>query len=332
MKNFWQDIKRPFYLLAPMYDVTDEAFRQMFLRYGRPAVFFTEFVSADGLLSAGGRPKLLRELYFEPNEHPIVAQIFGADPAKILAAAELVRSLGFDGLDINMGCPDRAVVKQGAGGALINKPELARAILKAAKDGAGEMPVSIKTRIGFAKPEEYKIWLSEILAERPAMLAVHLRTVKEMSEVPAHWDLAQEISDLAKRCEVSLVLNGDVATFAEAEEKARQFRLDGVMIGRGAFGDPAFFTGRKLVPEKRLTALRDHIELFARLYLPGQTNQDLFGGHTKNFAVMKKHFKAYVSGWPKATALRRALMAEGTDPAKALDILKNEIARAHIEP
>src|SRR6266702_3665286 len=146
-KNFWEKLKKPFFVLAPMADVTDIAQRQMLVKYGKPDVLYTEFVSADGLANEKGRKVLIKDLRFEKNEHPIVAQIFGANPENIKKAAALVAELGFDGLDINMGCPDKAVIKQGAGSALIKNPKLAREIIRAAKEGAGSLPVSVKTRI-----------------------------------------------------------------------------------------------------------------------------------------------------------------------------------------
>ncbi|MCX6712980.1 MAG: tRNA-dihydrouridine synthase [Candidatus Vogelbacteria bacterium] len=312
MTNFWQKLKRPFMMLAPMYDVTDEAFRQMFVKYGKPDVFFTEFVSVDGLLSDAGRPKLLRELYFNKNEHPIVAQVFGSDPAKFREVAKLIAELGFDGLDINMGCPDKAVIKQGAGSALIRKPELAKKIILAAKEGAGRMSVSVKTRIGYSKIEEMETWLTAILEAEPAMLTVHLRTMKEMSKVPTHWELAEKVAELGKKFGVPVAGNGDVKSLTEAREKAAKYNLDGVMIGRGAFGNPAFFAGREMSREEKLLALVEHTNLFEQLYRPGKMNDKLFAGHTKNFAVLKKHFKAYVAGWSGATALRAKLMEAET--------------------
>lgn len=325
MKNFWQKLNKPFYMLAPMYDVTDEAFRQMFVKYDKPDVLFTEFVSVDGLLSDLGRAKLLRELYFQPNEHPIVAQVFGSDPAKFKEAAKLIASLGFDGMDINMGCPDKAVIKQGAGSALIKKPELAKAIIESAKEGAGEMPVSVKTRIGYSNVKEMEEWISAIISAKPAMLTVHLRTMKEMSGVPAHWELADRIVELAKGTEVLIAMNGDIENISEAKQKAEQYNLAGVMIGRGAFGNPAFFTGREMTQAEKLRALTEHLEIFSRLYLAGPENDKLFGGHTKNFAVMKKHYKAYVNGFAGATDLRVKLM-EADTPAEASRIISQHLA------
>ena len=226
--------------MAPMADVTDFAFRQMFAKYGAPDVFYTEFVSADGLASEEGRKFLSKELRFSENERPIVAQIFGAHPENIKIAAKLVADLGFDGLDINMGCPDKAVIKQGAGSALIRTPELAREVIRAAKEGAPNIPVSVKTRIGFNKIETEE-WISQIVAEKPDCLIVHGRTKKEMSEVDAHWDEIAKAAKIAREAGITVIGNGDVKSLEEGIAKAEEFGLDGIMVGRGIFGKPWFF-------------------------------------------------------------------------------------------
>lgn len=319
MSNFWQKLKKPFFSLAPMYDVTDEAFRQMFVRYGKPDVIYTEFVSADGLVSALGREKVSRELYFKKNEHPIVAQIFGSKPENIYEATKIIANLGFDGVEINMGCPDKTVIKQGAGSALIRTPDLAVEIIEAAKRGAasasslrrakaGPMPVSVKTRLGYYKPAEMTEWLTKILAAKPAALTVHLRTMKDMSKVPARWDLVDQIVTLAKNTGVPIIANGDIQNLTEAKVKAEKHNLDGVMIGRGVFGNPWFYTSIEPTKIEKLKALVEHTKLFEDLYCKGKTNDKLFNGHTKNFDVMKKHYRAYVKGFAGASELRTKLM------------------------
>jgi nifR3 family TIM-barrel protein len=337
-KNFWEELPRPFFALAPMYDVTDSAFRQMFIKCSRgegvrnatsnepacpvgrpevvfrtPFVLFTEFVSADGLASDGGRAKLLRELYFVPAEQPIVAQIFGSKPETIREAVKIIKELGFAGVDINMGCPDRAVEKQGSGSALIKNPQLAREIILAAKEVAGDMPVSVKTRIGYSKIDTEN-WARIILETRPSAVTFHLRTRKELSKVEAHWEEAEILGQLGKEYNIPVICNGDVANVEEGKELAKKYKIDGVMIGRGAFGKPWLFadeTVRSRISgslEKRLLTVVEHAQLFEELYLPGPTNDKLFAGHTKNFSVMRKHFKAYVTGFKRAMALRTRLM------------------------
>ncbi len=323
MKSFWEKLDKPFFCLAPMYDVTDAAYRAMFVKYGKlaspkpgeggPDVLFTEFVSADGLASAEGCPKLLRELYFTEAERPIVAQIFGSRPENIEKAAFLIKKLGFDGMDINMGCPDRAVEKQGAGAALIKNPALASEIISAAKAGAGKMPVSVKTRLGYNKIDTEK-WVARLLQEKPAAMTVHLRTRKEMSEAPAHWEEMLKIVAMAKEINVPVIGNGDIRDINDGWQKAEKYGCDGIMIGRGAFGRPWLFgdQGKPLLQglplEKRIEILLEHSHLFWKLYGQTKTNQKLFNGHQKNFAVMRKHFKAYITGFKGAKALRDKLM------------------------
>ncbi|MBI4215470.1 MAG: four helix bundle protein, partial [Parcubacteria group bacterium] len=165
--GFWSALPRPFFALAPMANVTDSAFRQMFVRYGKPDVLWTEFVSVDGLCSKEGRAALAPDLYFTPSERPIVLQIFGAKPDNFYKVGILARELGFDGVDINMGCPDDAVCRQGAGIALIKTPDLAQKIIRETKRGAGDLPVSVKTRIGYNKIE-YEPWILSLLSAEPA--------------------------------------------------------------------------------------------------------------------------------------------------------------------
>jgi len=289
---------------APMSGVTDEAFRQMFLRYGRPDVFWTEFVSADGLFSKG-RKYCLEILKFLPAEHPIVAQLFGSDPLYFKKAAEEIAKLGFDGIDINMGCPDNDIEKKGGGAALINNPKLAKEIIRAAKKGAAGIPVSVKTRIGYNKNQVTE-WIPALLEENIAAITVHLRTRKEMSGPPAHWELAQEILKLRDRIapETLILGNGDVKSFAEAHKLIKETGLDGVMIGRGLLGNPWFFSGRVPLLLERLDAVIEHAEIFDNLH-----KKDIGkNGCCKQFDSMKKHFHAYTKGFNGAKNLRESLM------------------------
>lgn len=304
MGNFWKKFNKhlgkgegkPFFVLAPMADVTDIAFRQMFVKYGKPDVLYTEFVSCDGLCSVG-RKILLNDLRFAENERPIVAQFFGAKPENFYQSAKMAAKLGFDGFDINMGCPDKAIVKQGAGAALMKNPKLAREIIRASKEGAGEMPVSVKTRIGFNKIETEN-WISEIVAEKPAAIIVHGRTKKEMSDVDAHWDEIAKAAKLAKEAGIVIVGNGDVKSREEGIEKAEKYGVDGIMVGRGAFGNPWFFNSdAEISIRQRLEAMIEHTKLF----------EDIMNG-VKNFNVMRKHYKAYASGFNGAKELRIKLM------------------------
>lgn len=304
---FWHNLKKPIICQAPLYDVTDAAFRQIIAKYSKPKgpdIFFTEFVSADGLMHPKGREKLLRELYYTEGERPIVAQLFTSRPEKMREAAKLCKELGFDGIDINMGCPDNTIEKQGCGANLIKHPELAKELIEAAKESG--LKVSVKTRLGYNHID--LDWIKFILGCKPVALTVHLRTRKEMSKVPAHWEVMPEIMKLAEGSGVIILGNGDVKTPVEAREKCIQYKCDGVMIGRGIFGNPWLYAETVPTKEDRIKVLLEHTKLFADMYLPGETNTKLFGGHIKSFAVMKKHFKAYIDNFPGAAELRSKLM------------------------
>ncbi len=292
-------------VLSPMANVTDAAFRRMFALCGKPDVFWTEFVSVEGLLSRG-KEKLLPDFWFTESERPIVAQIFGAKPEQFKEIGGMICELGFDGIDINMGCPDRGVERQGAGAALINNPKLAKEIIRALKRGAPDLPISVKTRIGYTK-SEISSWLPTLFEEDLAAVTIHLRTRKEMSNVPAHWELMREIIALRDRYAPNTLIlgNGDVGTLSEAKMRINESGADGVMIGRGIFGNPWFFSGSTPSLEERLTRMVEHTELFQELYKSNFTKEE---GRLKNFDVMKKHYKAYVAGFDGAKELRALLM------------------------
>ncbi len=300
--GFWKKLKKPIMATAPMANVTDEAFRQMLVAYGRPSVFWTEFVSVEGLLSKG-KERVLIDLQYKKNEHPIIAQVFGSKPEQFEKAAIIIRKLGFDGIDINMGCPDRDVEKQGAGAALIKNPKLAKEIIRATKRGAKTMPVSIKTRIGYSK-DQIDEWIPVLLEEDIAALTIHLRTRKEMSDVAAHWDCMTKIVALRNRISPStrILGNGDITSLDETYEKIGASGVDGVMIGRGLLGNPWFFSGYEPDFQERLHGMIAHAKLFEKLYVNKKT------GRIKSFDVMKKHFKAYTSGFRGAKDLRILLM------------------------
>ncbi len=302
MSNFWKQLKKPIFCLAPLADVTDCAFRQIITKYGKPDIIWTEFVSADGLAHPVAREKLLIDLRYGKDEHPIIAQLFGSKPENMREAAKLCKELGFDGIDINMGCPEASVVKQCSGSGAMKDPKLAREIIRAAIEGGGGLPVSVKTRIGFNK-NEIETWIPELLKENIAALTVHLRTRKEMSAVPAHWELMKriiEIRDEANK-DVLILGNGDVVDLADAEKKVAETGCDGVMLGRAIFGNPWLFKRYTPTMEEKLRVMVEHTKLF----------EEMLGKH-KNFAIMKKHYKAYANGFNGAKELRVKLMEVST--------------------
>ncbi|HCB35624.1 MAG TPA: dihydrouridine synthase [Candidatus Taylorbacteria bacterium] len=313
-QGFWQKLKKPIMALAPMADVTDAAFRRIIAKYGKPDVMFTEFTSADGLVS-GGKEKLLPNLLYSESERPIVAQLFSGNPEKLFEAARLVKELGFDGLDINMGCPDRSIEKAGAGAVLIKNPKLARELIRAAKKGS-KLPVSIKTRLGYGK-DILEEWLSELLAEEPAAITIHARTRKEMSKVPAHWGRIQRAVEIRTelKSEALILGNGDAVSLADAHRKAAETGADGVMLGRAIFGNPFLFAEQKYDLRFRMYDLRRKLEILVE---HTKLFKELLGKH-KNFAIMKKHFKAYVASFSGAKELRTKLM-EASSASEVQDI------------
>lgn len=316
--SFWDHLSKPLFVMAPMADVTDAAFRQLVAERGAPSVFWTEFVSADGLYytrevkrTPDAENSLMRDLQFTKDQRPIVAQIFSSKPTMIAYAAKLAGELGFDGVDINMGCPDRSIEKQGAGACLIKTPELAVEIIRAAQEGGRGIsfssyrtdlifPVSVKTRVGYNK-ESLDEWLPALLEANPAAITFHLRTRKEMSNVPANWELMKKAVELrnAINPNVLLIGNGDVTDLEDAKKKVNESGCDGAMLGRAMFGNPWVFAGRK--PEdtplaEKLAALSELAHGFEKLSSP------------KNFSILKKYIKSFVTGFDGATELRAKLM------------------------
>jgi tRNA-dihydrouridine synthase len=302
MKNYLDNLPRPFLVLAPMEDVTDTVFRRMIVRHAPFDLYFTEFVNVDGLQSPG-RHASIRRLKFEAEEQPLIAQIWGADPENYYKTTRELVEMGFVGVDINMGCPAKDVVKKGCGGGMIGQPERAVEIIQAVKEAAGgKLPVSVKTRIGL---KEYTpSWLETVLGQDLNMLTVHLRTVKEMSLVPAHWELMTEIRQLRDRTasRTALVGNGDVRNRRHAMELAAAYGIDGVMIGRGVFHDP--FAAVSDSPwavksrEEKLAMYREHVELFREAW-----QEDY-----RPIAPLNKFCKTYINGFPGAKEVRERLM------------------------
>ena len=301
MQAFWHTLPKPFFVLAPLAGVTDPAFRRLIAKYGKPHAMWTEFTSADGLC-APGRHRLLRGLAYAESERPIVAQLFGANPDTMERAAALAAELEFDGIDINMGCPDRNVEKRGAGAALCKRPALAQAMIRAARRGAGGVPVSAKIRLGYDH-NELATWLPALLEAEPVAVTIHARTRQEMSLVPAHWDAIAQAVDLRDRlgAPAYIVGNGDVVDVADARRKTHTTGADGVMLGRAIFGNPWLFDERRALagipPADKLRVLLEHTHLF-----------DAMLGDVKSLDTMKKHYKSYLKGFDGAKALFLQLM------------------------
>ena len=301
MKNFWQTLEKPIFILAPMDDVTDTVMRQVIARCGKPAVFFTEFTNVEGMFSKGAR-HVLRRLQYTEAERPLVAQIWGTHPENFFKAAKKLIDMGFDGIDLNMGCPASGVMQKGACSGLINNRPLAKEIIDATKQGAeGYIPVSVKTRLGF-RAIDFD-WIKFVLEQQPAVLTVHARTVSEMSKVPAHWDKLKTVVEMrnAMQSQTLIIGNGDIKSLDDAKQKSAEAGADGAMIGRGIFENPYLFSGTITLsdktPEEKMHLLLDHMHLW----------QDTWGD-SKHFPILRKFFKVYASGFPGAQELRIQLM------------------------
>ena len=321
--SFWETLrgKRPFFALAPMADATDNAFREIIACKSRmgepdggPDVMWTEFVSCNGLASKGCEI-LLRDLAYTQTQRPIVAQIFGGNPDNCFKAAKIVARLGFDGIDINMGCPEDKIVKQGAGADLIRHPERAKEVVRAVREGVAaagmSTPISVKTRIGF-NTDTLEDWIPELLSLELSALTVHARTRKDMSFVPARWERVARTVELRDKYapKTFIIGNGDVASREDGNMKAKETGADGIMIGRAVFGNPWLFGGREtadISPKEKIETLLEHTKLYKEIH------------GDKNFAIMKKHYSAYVRGWDHAKEFRIRLMeAENYDEVERM--------------
>ena len=328
--NIWQELPQPFLILAPMEGVTDITFRQVIAHAGRPDLFFTEFTNVSSYASEKGRWNALERLQIAPTDSPIIAQIWGKNPEHFSECASALASLGFSGIDLNFGCPDKHVNKAGGGAAMIKTPDLAIACYRNAHANTN-LPVSIKTRLGWSNPEEYQTWLPTLLAEHPAALTVHLRTKKEMSKVPAHYELIPSIVKLRDDIspETKLIVNGDIRDRAHAMELHEQFpAVDGFMIGRGVFANPYCFTTHTPSRDELMELLKMHLGLYenhAEVFLGGirsryedaATSPVKTGArsvpeknlpHDYPYEPLKHFFKIYINNFPGAKELRAKLM------------------------
>ena len=318
MNNFWQDLPKPFFILAPMEAVTDVVFRHVINKAGRPDVFFTEFTNAASYNSPKGQQSTKGRLTFTDDEQPMVAQIWGNDPVHFEYMAKGLKEQGFKGIDSNMGCPVTNVASKSCGSGLIRNPELAAQLIAATKKGG--LPVSVKTRLGYTYADEWITWLTHILKQDIVNLTIHLRTRKEMSKVPAHYELISEIKKLRDEIapQTLLTINGDIRDREHGLELVKEYGVDGIMIGRGVFTNP--FAFEKTPAEHSREELLDLLEF----------QLDLFDTYAKEieprkFDPLKRYFKIYVRNFDGAAELRDQLMhTKSTDEVRAL--LKNHLA------
>ncbi|HEG7638708.1 TPA: tRNA-dihydrouridine synthase [Staphylococcus aureus] len=299
-ENFWSELPRPFFILAPMEDVTDIVFRHVVSEAARPDVFFTEFTNTESFCHPEGIHSVRGRLTFSEDEQPMVAHIWGDKPEQFRETSIQLAKMGFKGIDLNMGCPVANVAKKGKGSGLILRPDVAAEIIQATK--AGGLPVSVKTRLGYYEIDEWKDWLKHVFEQDIANLSIHLRTRKEMSKVGAHWELIEAIKNL--RDEIApntlLTINGDIPDRKTGLELAEKYGIDGVMTGRGIFHNPFAFEKepREHTSKELLDLLRLHLSLFNK-YEKDEIRQ---------FKSLRRFFKIYVRGIRGASELRHQLM------------------------
>ncbi|MBO7657458.1 tRNA-dihydrouridine synthase [Candidatus Saccharibacteria bacterium] len=311
--NIWENLPHPFLILAPMEGVTDIIFRQVIAKAGRPDLFFTEFTNVSSYASEKGRANALERLEISKTDQPIIAQVWGKNPEHFAEIARALEKLGFQGVDLNFGCPDKNVNKTGGGAAMIKTPDLAVECFRNAKKNT-DLPVSIKTRLGWKAPEEYREWLTTLLNEHPAALTVHLRTKKEMSKVPAHYELIPEIVKLRSQIspETKLIINGDIKDKQHALELHQKYpEVDGFMIGRGVFGNPYCFTDHTPTRNKLMDLLYLHLNLY----------ENYNKNHKISYEPLKHFYKIYINNFPGASDLRAKLM-DTHSVKEARDVLK----------
>lgn len=310
---------RPIAALAPMEDVTDTVFRRIISDSGGADVYFTEFVSADGLCSAG-IDAVAHRLKFTESERPIVAQIWGNNPEHYLTACRMIRDMGFNGIDINMGCPVKKIVKSGACSALIENETVAAELYRAAFEGGGGLPVSIKTRLGFKK-KRTEAWTAFLLGLKPAVITMHGRIAKDLSDVPADWEEIRRVVEMRNEAGSSTLVigNGDVIDPSQIVDYPGRYGVDGVMVGRGILHNLFLFRNAaspdahesfsSLPSKEKISRYMDHIRLYRATW-----------GAERNINIMKKFAKTYISGFSGAAHLRNEIM-ESSDYEELISIL-----------
>ncbi len=337
-------VTRPWYIgskqgkyllgLAPMAGVSDEPFRLTVAKYGRPDFIYTEFIWPEALLSMS--EETLKNIIYSENERPVIVQIVGSNPSVFYKITPILCELGFNGIDINMGCPDKHILARGAGAALIKNPSLAKELVEATKKSINDwvlgktlkdygytlkeinfwktfrkkyhfkspkirkfIPVSLKTRIGYTAPDIK--WLRFVITKiKPEVLVLHVRTFKENRRGPGHWDIMKKIIPLATKNGVIIIGNGGINSYTEALDKIKKYNLKGLMIAQGALGNPWIFNGKKPTPKEKLKIALEHAKLY----------KNLFG--EKKFFTMRKHLLWYTNGLENSKELRRQLCQVST--------------------
>lgn len=325
--SFWTDLPRPLVGLSPMDGVTDAACRLIIARHGRPGLIFTEFTAVEGLRA--GAAILLNDFVFSPEERPVIAQLFGSEPDAFYQAAIIASALGFDGIDINMGCPAKNVTQRGAGAALIQDPARAREIIAAAKQGTADwaenpqldahpihpklhasiharlhpatapLPVSVKTRIGLTEVT-IESWVQELAQAEPVAITIHGRTLKQLYSGTANWDAIATAVRVLKGSGIIVLGNGDISSLDDGFKRAAEAGTDGFLLGRAAIGNPWIFQNTATTPEERIAVALEHAQVL----------HDLFGD--AGFTRIRKHLLEYTRHFPGAKAVRTQLSTINT--------------------
>ena len=298
MADFWKQLKKPIIGLAPMDGVTDYPARQIQIEVARPDILFTEFVCVE-FLSA--RPeKLKRRIYFGENERPLVAQIFGHTPSAFAGIVEKIAASGFDGLEINMGCPSRNVTKSGGGGALIGNFKLAgeiiRATIAAIESTKKNIPLSVKTRIRESQTATRE-WFSFLAGFPFSAITIHGRILKQCLSGPVDWPAIEDAAEIVKSKGILYLGNGGITSLTEAKEKCVAHKLDGILIGKAAVGNPWIFK------ENYKPDIKEILDTVVR---HGELAQEFYG--ERNFSAVFKHFNGYVRGFDGCKQLRMELL------------------------
>lgn len=354
MSNFWQELPAGFFGLSPMDGITDHPFRVIQKKYGNPAIMYTEFTNVEGI--AHGASRLLHDFQFSEEQRPIIGQIYGHTPKDFRMVATILCQLGFDGVDINMGCPAKSVTQLGCGAALIKTPDLAQEIIRETKAGIEDwvngktvddldvtddikagvknrsvdltsprvtLPVSVKTRIGFDAPviEE---WIPRLLEMDPAAIAIHGRTLKQQYGGLADWDKIAQAAEIIHQTSTKVLGNGDVKDILQAKEKIDTYKVDGVLMGRAAIGNPWVFEGIDGSIEERFKIAVEHSELYEKTF----SHQPLY-----NFLPMRKHLGWYVKEFRGASECRQRLVRANSAEevkvilAETLNLIQNSYER-----
>lgn len=300
--NFWAELKklnRPIYALAPMDGVTDFVHREIVATTAKPDVFYTEFTNVEGLNSRGFE-STVRRLKFSENQRYVVAQLWGKNPENFNKAAKLVKDMGFDGIDLNMGCPEARVMKMKLGAALIGNYGLVQEIIEAIKEGGQGLAISVKTRIGINSIVT-ESWIEFLLSQKLDELTIHGRTAQEMSKVPVHWDQIELAVQIKNKISPSTLIlgNGDVKNREDAENLRKIHGIDGVMIGKGIFSNPWVFELQPKIHSEweYLDLLLRHAKLYSEIY-PDK----------RHFGPMKKFMLGYLKNFRNAQNLKEKII------------------------